>query len=506
MAKIVVIGAGMSGLAAASRLATLGHRVTVCEASGTYGGMVGRYERDGFAFDTGPGLLSLPAVYRDLALKTGKEPLEQLVELAPVDPESRHLFPDGTAVTLPNASRGGVSQALDTAFGAGAGARWSEVMNHGRTVWEATRRPLLEEPRPTFLDDLSPAERAALTADPYPVPPRTGLARLRRPRPWTLLDVARLQLGDHPGLTALLGEPALRHGISPSLAPAGATVLPYMEQSFGVWYVRGGMRALADAVYRRCELRKVEFRFGTPVTRVVVADGRAAGVETAHGRIDADLVVSAIDTDVLFGRGIAEWPELPADEWEPFEVPGRFSVLLALRGARPEGTVHRTVVHAADPAAEANALTLSEPPCERPTVQVLRPDDPTLRPDDGHESVVLTATVPAQEEDVDWTAPGFADRYADQLLAHVDAAGLGLRDRVLWRVVRTPEDTRRETGAVFGSVPRPALAGSSGHWLHAANESAVPGLYLVGGNAHPGGGLARVGMSACITAGLIGPA
>ncbi|MBV2153591.1 NAD(P)/FAD-dependent oxidoreductase [Kitasatospora sp. SUK 42] len=499
MAKIVIIGAGMSGLAAASRLATLGHRVTVCEAGGTYGGMVGRYERDGFAFDTGPGLLTLPAVYRDLALKTGKEPLEQLVELAPVDPESRHLFPDGTAVSLPNASRGGVSQALDAAFGAGSGALWSEVMNRGRAVWEATRRPLLEEPLP--------ADPTPLRTDPYPVPPRTGLARLRKPVPWTLDTVARRQLGGHPGLTALLGEPALRYGLPPGQAPAGAAVLAYMEQSFGVWYVKGGLRALADAVYRRCELRKVEFRFDTPVTRVIVEEGRARGVETADGRIDADLVVSAMDTGALFRHGLADWPGMRPEDWEPVEVPGRFSVLLALRGPRPEGTVHRTVVHAADPAAEENALSLSGPPCERPTVQVLRPDDPALRPDDAHESVVLTATVPAQD-DVDWTAPGFADHYADRLLAHVDAAGLGLRERVLWRVVRTPEDTRRETGALFGAVAQPVLAGSPApsSGLKAANESPVPGLYLIGGGAHPGGGLARVGMSACIAAGLIGPA
>ncbi|MFD0528007.1 FAD-dependent oxidoreductase [Kitasatospora arboriphila] len=126
MARIVIIGAGMAGLAAAARLGTLGHRVTVCEAAPTYGGMVGRYERDGFAFDTGPGVLNLPAVYRDLALKSGREPLEQLVDLVPVEPESRHLFPDGTDLVLPNASRGGVAKALDTAFGAAratAGAR-----------------------------------------------------------------------------------------------------------------------------------------------------------------------------------------------------------------------------------------------------------------------------------------------------------------------------------------------------------------------------------------------
>ncbi|WP_406197741.1 NAD(P)/FAD-dependent oxidoreductase [Kitasatospora sp. NBC_01560] len=505
MARIVIIGAGMSGLAAASRLATLGHRVTVCEAGGTYGGMVGRYERDGFAFDTGPGLLTLPAVYRDLALKTGREPLEELVGLAPVDPESRHLFADGTGLVLPNASRGGVVQALDGAFGAGAGARWAEVMNHGRTVWEATRRPLLEEPLP--------ADRTPLHTDPYPAPPRKGLlARLTRPRPWTLSSVARHELGGHPGLTALLNEYALRFGLHPDTAPASATVLPYMEQSFGVWYVRGGIRALADAVHRRCEQRGVDFRFDTEVTGVVVADGRAVGVGTAAGRIDADLVISSMDAWALFRRRIAEWPDGgdPA-AWGPYQEPsGRFSVLLALRGARPAGTVHRTVVHAADAAAEWNALTLSTGLCERPTVQVLRPDDPSLRPDDDHESAVLTVTVPAQgtrdDGGVDWTAPGLAERYADRLLDHVDAAGLGLRERVLWRVVRTPEDTRRETGAFLGGVPRPALAGDGGNWLQFANASPVPGLYLVGGAAHPGGGLARVGMSASVVAGLIGPA
>ncbi|MBV6696216.1 NAD(P)/FAD-dependent oxidoreductase [Kitasatospora aureofaciens] len=480
MARIVIIGAGMSGLAAASRLATLGHRVTVCEASGTYGGMVGRYERDGFAFDTGPGLLTLPAVYRDLALKTGKEPLEQLVDLAPVDPESRHLFRDGTGLTLPNASRGGVSQALDATFGAGSGALWNAVMNRGRTVWEATRRPLLEEPLP--------ADTKPLRTDPYPGPPRRGLARLRPSGRWTLADVAARELGGHPGLTALLHEHALRFGFDPRTAPAGATVLPYMEQSFGVWYVRGGLRALADAVYRRCEQRRVEFRFDTRFETVLEKDGLVCGIDTTAGPIEADVVLSAV----------------PAKAQNPTEpVPGRVVVLLALRGERPAGTVHRTVVHAADPAAElAGIFGEGAPLADRPTVQVLRPDDPSLHPA-GHETAVLTATAPAGG--FDWTEPGVADRFADRMIAHADAAGLGLADRVLWRVVRTPADTRRETGSPFGSVPRPALAGAHGTFLQAPTEDA-PGHYLIGGAAHPGGGLARVGMSACITANLIGPA
>ena len=109
MARIAVIGAGMGALAAAARLAVAGHRVTVYERAETYGGAVGRYEQDGFAFDTGPSLLTLPAVYRDLFVKTGN-PLEDSVELLPVDPVARYRFPavpghDATWLDVPNASR-----------------------------------------------------------------------------------------------------------------------------------------------------------------------------------------------------------------------------------------------------------------------------------------------------------------------------------------------------------------------------------------------------------------
>ncbi|MEU9126789.1 FAD-dependent oxidoreductase [Kitasatospora sp. NPDC048540] len=475
MARIVIIGAGMSGLAAAARLATLGHRVTVCEDSGTYGGQAGRHELDGFRFDTGPTLLTLPAVYRDLALKTGKEPLEQLVALAPVDPESRHLFPDGTDLLLPNASRGGVGQALDAAFGAGSGAAWAEVMNRGRAVWEATRRPLLEEPLP---DDTTP-----LRADPYPAAPRRGLARLRRRPGATLAEVARHELGGHPGLAQLLHEYALRFGLDPREAPAGATVLPYMEQSFGVWYVEGGIRALAGAVYRRCELRGVEFRFGTPVTEVLTDGGRVSGVLADGKPLDADLVVAAGGHDRLVpGRSARPVPSAGAR---------LLTVFLALDGARPAGTPHRTVVHAADPAREWDEVFGAGALPERPTVQVLRPDDASLVPAGGHEAVTLTVTVPEQGE----PGPAELESYTDGLLAHLAAAGLDLRGRV----------RRRET-RISGPMPPPALAGAGGAYLGAPNRSAVPGLYLVGADAHPGGGLARVGMSASITAGLIGPA
>ena len=140
-----------------------------------------------------------------------------------------------------------------------------------------------------------------------------------------------------------------------------------------------------------------------------------------------------------------------------------------------------------------------------PMVTVLRPDDPVLVPDRDHESVTLTVTVPAAA----WTgavtedtqAVQKAEVFADRIVAMAGAALPGLPGRTLWREVRTPANTLRETGTA--TVPGPALAGAGGELLPAPNRSPLPGLFLTGGWSHPGGGLAHAGMSGALAAGLI---
>ncbi|MEV0579566.1 NAD(P)/FAD-dependent oxidoreductase [Streptomyces sp. NPDC050392] len=495
MARIAVIGAGMGAMSAAARLAVAGHRVTVYERSQSYGGSLGRHARDGFAFDTGPGLLHLPAVYRDLFVKTGKEPLERCVTLTQVDPASRHVFADGTDVFLPNASRAGTVAALDAALGGGAGGSWGAFLDRARDAWDRSRRPLLEEPlRPDW---------QVLGRDPYPAPVRR---RLLRPalRAGTVAEIGSWELAD-PRLAAVLDGYALSYGLDPRRAPASAALLPYMEETFGSWYVSGGMRALAQAVYERCVARKVEFVFGAEVARVLEKDGRAAGVELADGTVaEAAHVV----------LGARPRPGLtPAQElWRDGDVTvqpraegsgptGRFLVLLSLRGARPAGAAHRTLVHPADRTAEQEAVFGGRLAAD-PTVTVLRPDDPSTRPDDAHEAVTLTATV-APHGPVDWTDEAVRTRYADTLIDVAGAAVPGLRERVLRMEVRTPAETEAETGAEGGAVPAPALAGAAGGFLHAGNRTRLPGLLLAGGWAHPGGGPAHAGMSGALVAGIV---
>ncbi|MFD3502141.1 phytoene desaturase family protein [Streptomyces sp. NPDC058676] len=503
MARIAVIGAGMGAMAAAARLAVAGHRVAVYERTETYGGAVRRFERDGFSFDTGPGLLPLPAVYRDLFVKTGKEPLESCVELVQVDPSSHHLFADGTRVSLPNASRAGVVAALDEALGSGAGQRWGDFLVRAREAWDRTRRPLLEEP-------LWPNWSVLAEREPYPAVPHKRLLRTRRAG--TLAEIGAWELRD-ARLAALLDNYALAYGLDPSDAPASASVLPYMEHAFGTWYVRGGMRELARALYERCVARRVEFVFGAEVTGVLDKDGRAAGVELAGDTSQASGSGggTVVEADIVVGTGPRRLADLvrgrelydgKAVEPQPEGMAaGRVVVCLALRGARAADTAHRTVVHSPDSESELEFFAHGEPP-EHPTVRIDRPDDPALRPDDAHEAVVLTSTVPSLAH-YDWTAAGAADAFADRMVTAAERAMPGLRERTLWREVRTPVHTRAETGAEGGGVPAPALASAAGTLLHPSNSTAIPGLFSVGGWSHPGGGLPHAGMSGALVAGLV---
>ncbi|GAA4356169.1 phytoene desaturase family protein [Angustibacter luteus] len=503
MARIVVVGAGMGGLAVAARLAAQRHDVTVVERSDTVGGKLGWFTRDGFSFDTGPSLLTLPAVYRDLFLKTGAA-LDRSVELVEVDPVCHYRFPDGTEVDLPNASRGRVVRALDEALGTGSGAQWAALMDRAGAMWEITRGPFLESP----LD-------GARTL--------VGLSRrvgdLRTVAPWrTLRGLGRSYLRD-PRLVMLLDRYATYTGSDPRRAPAALATVPYLEQTFGAWYVRGGLHQLGEALHQRVVETGAQVLTSSTVTEVLVEGDRVSGVLLAGGRrIEADVVVSDADAAHLYGDLVRS----PAADRARTSLAGAtpslsgFVLLLALRGRTP-GLAHHTVLFPQDYDDEFDSVFGTGPhsraprPAPDPTVYVSAPDDPALRPDDDHESLFVLVNAPRHSVDdaaagIDWDAPGLASSYADRVLDVMASRGLDVRDRVVWRELRTPADLARATSSVGGSIYGSSSNGVRSAFLRPANRSPVEGLFLVGGSAHPGGGLPLVGLSAAIVAEQIGRA
>jgi phytoene desaturase len=503
VAEVVVVGAGMGGLAAAARLATLGHHVTVCEQSAEVGGKLGWFERDGFAFDTGPSLLTLPAVYRDLFVKTGR-PLETEVELEPVDPVCHYRFADGIALDLPNASRSGVTAALDAAFGGTAGADWARFMDRAGRIWDVTRGPFLESPLDGMRGLLRESRR---------------VSDLRTVAPWrSLRGLGSAYLHD-PHLRMLLDRYATYTGSDPRRAPAALATVPYVEQTFGAWWVRGGLHRLGVALHHRALERKVVVRASSPVVSLELTAGRVSGVLLAGGeRLPADVVVSDVDARHLYadlvpppaGRG----PLARVRRVTP-SLSG-FVLLLALRGRTP-GLAHHTVLFPAAYDDEFDSVFGSGPHRGRPraapdpTIYLAAPDDPALRPDDDHESVFVLVNAPRHSPDdpsagIDWDQPGRAESYAAHVLELLGARGYDLRDRLLWKEIRTPADLERATGSVGGSIYGSSSNGARAAFLRPANRSPVPGLFLVGGSAHPGGGLPLVGLSAAIVAELVGRA
>lgn len=482
MADVVVIGAGVGGLAAAIRLRVAGHRVVVCERSTEVGGKLAARCRDGFVFDTGPSLLTLPHVFEELFACAG-ERLGDHVELARLDPQFAYRWPDGSRMVVTD-DRARTAAAFDR-LAPGAGAAWKRFDARGAAIWEVAERTFfagpMESPSALLRRMRSPLD--LLRIDP--------LTSLHRRAARTFADRR---------LVAWAGRYATYSGSSPHRAPATLACIPHLETRFGAWHVRGGLANMAGALGALAERVGVDVRTGVGVAAIRVERGRTAGVELATGEVvPAPVVVANVDAGALYQRLLPNARALRRVRHVQPSSSG-FALLIGVAG-RTVGLAHHNVLFSADPAAEFSSLFASGTIVPDPTVYVCCPTvtDPTMAPA-GDESWFVLVNAPSGAS-VPWAAA--APAYRDRLIAILASRGLDLTGRIRFVETITPHDIERRHGAPGGAIYGTSSNGALAAFRRPANRGPVPGLYLVGGSSHPGGGLPLVTMSARIVASMV---
>jgi phytoene desaturase len=491
--EIIVIGAGIGGMCAAARLARAGHNVSIYEASDRAGGKcrtewIGRY-----AFDTGPSLLTIPAVYRDFFQRTGKH-MGQVLELEEVNPSFDYRFHDGKSVEFTNLSRKKTLEAITQSFGEDASAQWDAVLNRAERMWDVSREPFIES---ELNSPLSLLKRRNILRDLRIIAPRA-----------TLRDFGLT----NPYLAKIMDRYATYSGSDPRKAPAVLSTIAFIEEAFGAWHIKGGIGTLSEHIAERCEKVGVKIHLNSPVSSIDLSNGKATGITLADGQnIDADIVISNADAGFTYNSLITantlKVRKIRKAQAKLEPSLAGFSLLLGLRPNQSSKLSHHTILFPEDYDAEFEAIFTTRTPVEKPTIYICAPHDPTMVKSEGHEALFVLVNAPRHSEDrsegFDWSNSEFAQKYAHSIIDQIEAAGIPIRERLDLLEIRTPLDLQNSVNAPGGSIYGTSSNGPRAAFLRAKNGSPIKNLYLVGGSAHPGGGLPLVGLSAEIVASAI---
>ena len=497
MSKVIVIVAGIGGMSAAARLAKAGHDVTIFEGSDRTGGKCRTKWIGNYAFDTGPSLLTLPAVYRDLFLKTGKR-IEHILKIEPVDPAFEYNFADKTKITFPNLSLKGTCDSIESVLGKEAGNQWHNLMQRAEHMWDVSRGPFVE----SELKSIS-----SLIAK------KGFLGNLKVIAPLTSLRKLTGKYTSNPYLSKIVDRYATYSGSDPRKVPAVLLTIAFVESSFGAWHIKGGIGQLSNAIEDRCRELGVKFELNTSVTRITTENSAASGVEVNGKFYPADFVVANADADLVYNKLLDRKVNEASRERKKLAKATKslagFSLLLGLDNSKISGPApvmpHHSIYFPEDYDAEFDDIFVKKIPVNDPTIYICAPTDSDMVKGNNLEAWSVLINAPRHEPGTGWDWNNDATFYATKIIAKLDELGLRVSERLDVMEFQTPADLEQEVSAPGGSIYGTSSNGARSAFLRASNTSPLKNLYCVGGSTHPGGGLPLVGISAEIVAEAIGP-
>lgn len=480
MAKAVIIGSGIAGLATAIRLARQGIDVQVYEATDRPGGKISERRFDGFRFDTGPSLLTLPSLVLDLLDEDLRPPIQKLEII------TRYFYEDGLRLTA-----------------------YGEGMKMAREMGEKLQIP----PQRVTAYLQKAAAVYDLTADLFIFGSFHRLGSLARFKSFhTLFNFRKLRVFDslhdfnqkelqEKRLVQLFDRYATYNGSNPYQSPATLSVISHLEHNLGAFIPAEGMASIVGAMVQQAARLGVKTHYRQPVRKVECKKGRVKGVWLSKGFIPGDIIVSNVDIHRFYSFLMPD-----CKRFQKINSQERSSSALvffwAIRGTSPELDIHN-VFFSTRYKEEFDHLFNKKQVFDDPTVYVYisskyRKEDAP----EGCENWFVMINAPANTGQ-QW--PEIIAHTRGRIIQKLERMlGRNIKDGILREEVLSPPEIECRTGSVNGSIyGSSSNSRYSSFNRHANFRSDIRGLYFVGGSVHPGGGIPLCLSSASIVDRLV---
>jgi phytoene desaturase len=482
----IVIGAGIAGIAGAIRLAVQGYEVSVFEKNSYPGGKLSELNHSGFHFDAGPSLFTQPQLIEEL-FALANEPMEDYFAYRHVSVSCNYFYEDGTQVKA-HADPQLFEKELVDKLGEKEGSL-SAYLNRSKKIYTNIGRVFLDNSlhrRSTlFKKNILHALKATRFSYLFGTMHKLNAAHFKNPKTVQLFD-----------------RYATYNGSDPYKAPGMLSLIPHVEHNEGVFYPKGGMISITNALYRLAEKKGVKFYFDQPVQRIIHHDGKIRGVVVSDKNIDADIVVS--NMDIYF-----TYRHLMHDENKSHHILKQersSSALVFYWGMRkefPELDLHN-IFFAKDYKNEFDHLFRIKKMFNDPTVyiNITSKYEPGTQAPDGKENWFVMVNAPANIGQ-DWE--GYREKYKAAILAKLSRIlNVDVEQFIETEEILDPVLIESKTGSYQGSLYGTSSNSRMAAFLRHPNFSKkIKGLYFVGGSVHPGGGIPLCLQSARIMSGLV---
>jgi diapolycopene oxygenase len=490
--KIGIIGAGLAGLTAACTLAARGHKVILFDKNPWLGGKAAQLEANGFRFDMGPTIVTVPSVFRRVFAEAGRK-MEDYLNLVRLDPQWRCFFENGSVLDLhQDASQ--MAATLDRfAPDTGSGRAYQDFLAWSQRLNSISQRHFFYKPIGSIRDMMTISSS---------LEPKMLSDLLAMKMSQTVAQAVRSKTPD-PRVAQMMDHFTQYVGSNPYASPAILCGIAHMQTDEGVWYPIGGTRAVPVALTKLASELGVELSPNTSIEKILTSSGRATGVLTADGRqIPLSAIVANSDSvrthqELLDGKPAKAF--LNRRKYEP--ACSGVVLYLGLK-QRYDHLAHHDFVFSKDPHDEFRHIYEKGEPAPDPTCYLAATScsEPQVAPPGGEALYVLVHT-PYLRPGQDWKTmfPAYRKVILDKLKR---TAGMhDIEDRIVYESALTPQDIhdryRVLNGAIYGLASHGRLHGA----FKPHNRSPdIAGLYMAGGSAHPGPGMPMVAMSGWIAA------